>query len=403
MKHLINKGLLLISAFVIIYTQHTDTRLITALLLSLIAGSVYPALIGITAANSSTTKSVEEHSRIYPYICETLICVYFISAFWLQPIYMFTSIVSYDMFRYRQRLSPIILILLSIYMCDRNPLMSVFPQICLIAFSFALSIYCCRINLLRAELLALRDNTAEHDMLVAQNTRQLLENQDNMVLTATLSERNRIAREIHDNVGHMLTRSILQTGAIKIINKDDRLEKPLTQLQSTLDTAMDSMRKSVHDLHDESIDLRTALNDVIKNIQGMEIHMDYDMSDRLPKEIKYSFINIVKEAINNTLKHSNGDHMDIRVREHPAFYQLYITDNGQIIRSGLSLEHGNASSGMGLYGIQERVNKLGGTMKISADDGFSILINIMKRDFQTDCKTDMLNSQIFYKEGETDK
>ena len=144
---------------------------------------------------------------------------------------------------------------------------------------------------------------------------------------------------------------------------------------------MDSMRKSVHDLHDESIDLRTALDDVINNVSDMDIYMDYDMSDKLPREIKYSFINIVKEAINNTLKHSNSDHMDIRVREHPAFYQLYITDNGQNIRSGPSPAQGSASGGMGLNGIQERVNKLGGTMKISTDDGFSILINIMKRDF----------------------
>ena len=350
MKHLINKGLLLVSAFVMIYAHNTatDTRLIIALLLSLIAGAVYPALAGISAVDRATTKGAENHSRIYPYICEALVCAYLVSTFWLHPVYMFVSIVSYDMYRYRQRLSPVILVLLSIYMCVNYPLMSVLPQICLIAFSFAMSVYCCRINLLRAGLLAMRDNTAEHDMLVAQNTRQLLENQDNMVLTATLSERNRIAREIHDNVGHMLTRSILQTGAIKVINKDERLEKPLAQLQSTLDTAMDSMRKSVHDLHDES---------------------------------KYSFINIVKEAINNTLKHSNSDHMDIRVREHPAFYQLYITDNGQNIRSGLSPAQGSASGGMGLNGIQERVNKLGGTMKISTDDGFSILINIMKRDF----------------------
>ncbi len=383
MKHFINKGLLLVSAFVMIYAQDTatDTRLIIALLVSLIASAFCPALAGITAVDRSAANVTEGHGKIYPYICETLVCAYLISTFWLQPIYMFVSIVSYDMYRYRQRLSPVILVLLSIYMCVNYPLMSVLPQICLIAFSFAMSMYCCHINLLRAELLAMRDNTAEHDILVAQNTRQLLENQDNMVLTATLSERNRIAREIHDNVGHMLTRSILQTGAIKVINKDEHLEKPLAQLQSTLDTAMDSMRKSVHDLHDESIDLRTALYDVINNVSDMDIYMDYDMSDKLPREIKYSFINIVKEAINNTLKHSNGNHMDIRVREHPAFYQLYITDNGRKICSSLALAQGSASGGMGLNGIQERINKLGGTMRISTDDGFSILINIMKRDF----------------------
>ena len=252
MKHLINKGLLLVSAFVMIYAHNTatDTRLIIALLLSLIASAIYPALACISAVDIVSENTAENHSRIYPYICEALVCAYLVSAFWLHPVYIFVSIVSYDMYRYRQRLSPVILVLLSIYMCVNYPLMSVLPQICLIAFSFAMSVYCFRINLLRAELLAMRDNTAEHDMLVAQNTRQLLESQDNMVLTATLSERNRIAREIHDNVGHMLTRSILQTGAIKVINKDDRLEKPLAQLQSTLDTAMDSMRKSVHDLHD---------------------------------------------------------------------------------------------------------------------------------------------------------
>lgn len=187
------------------------------------------------------------------------------------------------------------------------------------AFSLILSVYSCHVDSLRSELLSLRDNTAEHDMLVAENTRQLLRNQDNMVLTATLSERNRIAREIHDNVGHMLTRSILQTGAIKVINKDERLTKPLEQLQSTLDTAMDSMRNSVHDLHDESVNLRVALNDITVGVHDIDIILDYDMSDKIPKDVKYSFINIVKESINNTLKHSNGDYMDIRLREHPAF------------------------------------------------------------------------------------
>ena len=70
MKHLINKGLLLVSAFVMIYAHNTatDTRIIITLLLSLIAGAVYPALAGISAVNRATTKGAENHSRIYPYI-----------------------------------------------------------------------------------------------------------------------------------------------------------------------------------------------------------------------------------------------------------------------------------------------------------------------------------------------
>ena len=64
MKHLINKGLLLVSAFVMIYAHNTatDTWIIIALLLSLIAGAVYPALSGISAVNRATTKGAENHS-----------------------------------------------------------------------------------------------------------------------------------------------------------------------------------------------------------------------------------------------------------------------------------------------------------------------------------------------------
>lgn len=374
MKHLVNKGLLLLAAFVLIYTQHiaVSTRLIAAMLLSMIASAVCPALSGISSSDKCEADTDTHHLHTIMYICEALICMYLITAFKIHAIYMFVPIVSYDIPRYRLRIPFVLLILLTIIAYIQNPAVIFLPEVCLLVFSLILSTYSCRIDSLRAKLLSMRDDTAEHDLLVAQNTRQLLKNQDNMILTATLSERNRIAREIHDNVGHMLTRSILQTGAIKVINHDEHLTKPLEQLQSTLDTAMDSMRKSVHDLHDESVNLRLALEDITKNVQGMGISLDYDMSDHIPKDIKYSFINIVKESINNTLKHSNGDHMDIRLREHPAFYQLAITDNGHDI----TIE----GQGMGLAGIQERVNMLGGTMKLSTDRGFAILITVMKKE-----------------------
>lgn len=374
MKHLINKGLLLLSSFALIYTLNitVTTNLITVLLLSMISGAICPALLGISSSAKCEADTDAHQLRTIKYICEALMCLYLIIAFKIHAIYMFVSIVSYDISRYRLRIPFVMLAPLTIIACIQNPVSSFLPQMCLLAFSLILSIYSCRIDDLRARLLSMRDDTAEHDLLVAQNIRQLLENQDNMILTATLSERNRIAREIHDNVGHMLTRSILQTGAIKVINHDEHLTKPLEQLQSTLDTAMDSMRKSVHDLHDESVNLRLALDDITQNVQGVEISMNYDMSDNIPKDIKYSFINIVKEAINNTLKHSNGDRMNIRLREHPAFYQLSITDNGSDIKI--------AGQGMGLSGIQERVNMLGGTIKLSTDKGFSLLITVMKKE-----------------------
>ena len=81
-------------------------------------------------------------------------------------------------------------------------------------------------------------------------------NQDYEIYLATLKERNRIAREIHDNVGHMLTRSILQLGALSVINKDETVGEAINDLSGTLNTAMTSIRSSVHDLHDDSIALK---------------------------------------------------------------------------------------------------------------------------------------------------
>ena len=65
-----------------------------------------------------------------------------------------------------------------------------------------------------------------------------LKKQDYEIYAATLRERNRIAREIHDNVGHVLSRSILMTAACKTINKNDFLDPLLGNLEESLNGAM---------------------------------------------------------------------------------------------------------------------------------------------------------------------
>ena len=72
---------------------------------------------------------------------------------------------------------------------------------------------------LKKEALRTRDAGRELNLLLEQKNRDLMEKQDYEIRLATLNERNRIAREIHDSVGHMLSRSILQTGALLAINR----------------------------------------------------------------------------------------------------------------------------------------------------------------------------------------
>ncbi len=216
-----------------------------------------------------------------------------------------------------------------------------------------------------------RDYSREYEMLLEEKNNALTKQQDDMVYTATLQERNRIAREIHDNVGHMLTRSILQLGAIKVVNQDKNLEGPLDDLAETLNLAMTNIRSSVHDLHDESINLESAIRDLTKDIEGFDVQIDYDMGDNIPRDLKYAFIAIIKEGINNTLKHSNGDSIKISVMEQPGFYQLIFSDNGSDVDI-------NYSSGIGLSNINDRVKQMRGNLRITTDNGFSIMVTVMK-------------------------
>lgn len=247
----------------------------------------------------------------------------------------------------------------------------------LMAFAVMLSYFTELLLGYQMKLHSMRDASMEHDMLMEQMNHQLIEKQNAQIYNATLKERNRIAREIHDNVGHMITRSILQVGAIGVINTDEKLKAPIADLKSTLDTAMDSMRKSVHDLYDESVDLRQAIAKLKPTDSAFAFSLEYDCEDDVPRDVKYAFIAIAKEAVNNAVKHSNGDEIRIIVREHPAFYQLEIMDNGTSADER-SLT-GETGDGIGIKNIKERVAAIGGTMRIKADDGFMIFVTLMKK------------------------
>lgn len=253
-----------------------------------------------------------------------------------------------------------------------------------------------RLDELEQEYKRSRDDSRELTLMLEKKNQDLLEKQDTEVYLATLKERNRIAREIHDNVGHMLSRSILMVGALKAINQNENLKVPMEQLDQTLNEAMTNVRQSVHDLHDESVNLKEVMESLVAEFSFCPVQLTYDMGYDIPKEIKYSFIAITKEALNNVMRHSNADEVKILVREHPWLYQLIIEDNGtseeRIQPDGDREEYaaqesvgktGNdrntESSGIGIKNMKERVRMLGGNMQIQKENGFRIFITVPKQ------------------------
>jgi len=221
---------------------------------------------------------------------------------------------------------------------------------------------------LRQHYLALLDSSRELGIEIKSQNKALLESQDDKVKLATLNERNRIAREIHDHVGHRLSSAFLQIGAILSQNPDDNR---IILLKDTLNLAMDSIRQSVHDLHDSSIDITAIIEDLAQKLTCSKVELNISIDKEPEVRIKNALISSVKEAFSNIAKHSDADKVQLNLIEHPVFYQLTIHDNGKNIN--LDLE-----KGIGLNNIRERVESAKGYFRIKTDSGFEIFISMPK-------------------------
>lgn len=180
-------------------------------------------------------------------------------------------------------------------------------------------------------------------------------------------------REIfHDNVGHMLSRSILQVGALLAVTKDENTRGSLTDIKDTLDQAMTSIRTSVHDLHDDAVEIEKSVKDAVSYLpEGCKASVECDRIKDMPTNIKFCFIAAVKESVSNVVKHSNATEFSAVIREHPGFYQLLIKDNG-------TSSAPSDGKGMGLLNMEQRVKELGGTFTVDNTKGYRIFISINK-------------------------
>ena len=225
-----------------------------------------------------------------------------------------------------------------------------------------------------SELKFTRDSGVENSLVLMERNKRLIEQQNNEINMATLKERNRIAREIHDNVGHVLSRSLLQLGAVMAVTKnDEKMTALLRPVRESMDLALDSIRNSVHDLRDDSIDLKTTAEEILKPLEGSyKIYRQYDFSYNVDKDIKLCFIAVLKEAVTNIIRHSDADTVSVTMTEHPTFMQLVVDDNGKSSKRP-------DSEGMGLSNIRERVKMLDGIINITTTGGFRIFITIPKQ------------------------
>ena len=256
-----------------------------------------------------------------------------------------------------------------------TPVLALVPVICALAALLALRTT--EEETTRARLHAMRDDLREKVLALQDVNARLLRAQDHELRAAALSERTRIAREIHDGVGHVLTRLLLRVKALQVTHRDEPgVVADLATLDSDLDEALDSMRRSVHALSEEGEELATSLNLLGSRCGIAKVEVDCSTQTEPPPAVARCVVAVVREALTNAARHGRAASARVAVTDYPAFWQVTVDNDGIVPPEDEPLLDGDKNAGLGLRSMTERVEALGGRVRITPRPRFTVFATI---------------------------
>jgi signal transduction histidine kinase len=190
---------------------------------------------------------------------------------------------------------------------------------------------------------------------------------------ATLQERNRIAREIHDSLGHSLTAFNLHVeAALRLFNSDpDEAKELLVEAKQLGSNALQSVRESVGTLRSQPLQgksLEAAIGQLTEDFaRSTGIVPDVSIQTHpIPEDQAVAFYRIIQEALTNISKYAQATMVSIEITQN----QLAITDDGR------GFDPSQTTSGFGLQGMQERTSAIGGKFKLVSAIGRGCTIRV---------------------------
>lgn len=185
------------------------------------------------------------------------------------------------------------------------------------------------------------------------------------------AERTRLARDLHDGLGGMLSGVKFQLNSMKgnvILSEENALT--FTKSISQIDNAITEMRRVAHNMMPEAL-LKFGLNDTLKNYcesvsQNSELLVSYQsfgLENRLDQSTEIVLYRIVQELLNNTVKHAKANQAQVQLSRIENRITLTVEDNGK----GFDV-NSISKKGIGLSNIQNRVDYLNGKMDIKSDE-----------------------------------
>ena len=198
---------------------------------------------------------------------------------------------------------------------------------------------------------------------------------------AVFEERNRMARDIHDTLAQGFTGVIVQLEAAEdAISCGSRKEADnhLHRAGELARRSLSEARRSVHALRPQALQEHNfwdALKGIIKNTTvGTALHTKFEAQGKipeLPRPWQENLLHIGQEALTNTLKYAHARHFETRLSYKAKEFRLELRDDG----AGFKVKDGH--DGVGLTGMRERVEQMGGELEITSSRGKGTKITVV--------------------------
>lgn len=215
--------------------------------------------------------------------------------------------------------------------------------------------------------------------LAAQANRDL---ENYMALSEKIAEdreRKRIARDIHDTLGHALTGISAGLDAVDVLvdTNPSLAKQQLRKISKAVRDGLSDVRHSLKNLRPTALEnatLEEAMKNLCKEYEALshlKIHFNYNWGNVDFEVVKEdSLFRIIQESITNTVRHGHAQNIWIDLDANMICYNLIIYDDG--------VGENNIKMGYGLKQIKERVYALGGEIKFNGEKGFRIEITLPK-------------------------
>ncbi|HEX2937585.1 MAG TPA: sensor histidine kinase [Ruminiclostridium sp.] len=185
---------------------------------------------------------------------------------------------------------------------------------------------------------------------------------------AEMQERNRIAREIHDSVGHRTSAVLIELrAAYRLFDKDvQKAKETVGVCIDALAKTMELLRDTVHNIKPAGLLGAAYIKRIIENFKFCPVNFKFegDFAAVTPDVLEILGANIT-EALTNVQRHSGAGSVSVSIDITPNYIRLHIKDDGKAA--------GAFKEGMGIGGMRERIENIGGTMSVSNDSGFMIV------------------------------